>query len=254
MFYFIQLQVTSLLSGTSIKAIVSYISDYISKPALKTYQIFSSKYDVFEKPNEETNIKGDNTRRHLLKIVNSLSSKMEIGSPMASMYLLGNPDHYTNHEFVPFWWKNYVNDVQLHSKSVTNKEVEKNDENAMYVDEQENDVADLNNVNEVTLEDKVILRREKESYVGSNNVDDYKYRPQMYANISLFEWVQIAIRRKRTKKEMENLRKIVRTLILSSPSSPPFPDFHVTISFLISQQNIFYKTFYIHRHILPLKN
>src|SRR6202789_3264273 len=105
--------VTSLLSETSIKAIVSYISDYICKPALKTYQIFSSMYDVFENPNEETNIKGNNTRRLLLKIVNLLSSKMEIGSPMAPMYLLGNPDHYMSHEFIPFWWKNYVNDVQL---------------------------------------------------------------------------------------------------------------------------------------------
>ena len=40
--------VTSLLSGTSIKAIVSYISDYVTKPTLKTHQIFSSMYDVFE--------------------------------------------------------------------------------------------------------------------------------------------------------------------------------------------------------------
>jgi hypothetical protein len=41
--------VTSLLSGTSIKAIVSYISDYVTKPVLKTHQIFSTMYDVFEK-------------------------------------------------------------------------------------------------------------------------------------------------------------------------------------------------------------
>ena len=41
--------VTSLLSGTSIKATVSYISDYISKQTLKTHQIFSSAYDVFQK-------------------------------------------------------------------------------------------------------------------------------------------------------------------------------------------------------------
>ena len=28
--------------------------------------------------------------------------RLEIGSPMASMYLLGNPDHYISHEFVNF--------------------------------------------------------------------------------------------------------------------------------------------------------
>ncbi|KAJ7728188.1 hypothetical protein B0H16DRAFT_1331108, partial [Mycena metata] len=38
--------VTSLLSGTAIKAIVAYISDYVSKASLKSYQVFSSVYDV----------------------------------------------------------------------------------------------------------------------------------------------------------------------------------------------------------------
>ncbi|KAM6493797.1 hypothetical protein JOM56_010158 [Amanita muscaria] len=33
---------------------------------------------------------------------------MEMGSPMASLYLLGNPDHYTGHQFVNVFWKNYV--------------------------------------------------------------------------------------------------------------------------------------------------
>jgi hypothetical protein len=40
----------------------------------------------------------------MTKIVNSLSAKMEMGSPMSCMYLLGNPDHYTNYNFVLFYW------------------------------------------------------------------------------------------------------------------------------------------------------
>src|SRR6202050_20246 len=34
--------VTCLLSGTAIKAVVAYVSDYISKPSLKTYLIFKA--------------------------------------------------------------------------------------------------------------------------------------------------------------------------------------------------------------------
>ncbi|KAJ7164298.1 hypothetical protein C8R46DRAFT_863142, partial [Mycena filopes] len=45
------------------------------------------------------------------KMVNSLSSKMEIGSPMASMYVLGNPDHYTSHKYTPFPWRSYVSET-----------------------------------------------------------------------------------------------------------------------------------------------
>ncbi|KAJ7459306.1 hypothetical protein FB451DRAFT_1046335 [Mycena latifolia] len=38
--------VTCLLSGTAVKAVVSYVSDYISKLSLKSYQMFTSVYDV----------------------------------------------------------------------------------------------------------------------------------------------------------------------------------------------------------------
>ena len=44
--------VTSLLSGTAIKAVVAYISDYISKPALKTYLIFEAVKSVFDRNSE----------------------------------------------------------------------------------------------------------------------------------------------------------------------------------------------------------
>ena len=37
---------------------------------------------------------------------------MEIGSPMASLYLLQNPNHHVSHNFIPFWWKSFVNDVR----------------------------------------------------------------------------------------------------------------------------------------------
>ncbi|KAJ6585466.1 hypothetical protein B0H19DRAFT_925087 [Mycena capillaripes] len=50
----------------------------------------------------------DNARHLMRKMVNSMSAKMEIGSPMASLYLLGNPDHYTSHKYVPFAWRPYV--------------------------------------------------------------------------------------------------------------------------------------------------
>ena len=41
--------VTSLLSGTAIKAVLAYISDYVTKPTLKTYVVFDTSVSVFEK-------------------------------------------------------------------------------------------------------------------------------------------------------------------------------------------------------------
>ncbi|KAJ7288739.1 hypothetical protein C8J57DRAFT_954785, partial [Mycena rebaudengoi] len=39
--------VTCLLSGTSIKAVVAYISDYVTKSSLKTYHVFQSVQDQY---------------------------------------------------------------------------------------------------------------------------------------------------------------------------------------------------------------
>ena len=44
--------VTSLLSGTAIKAIVAYVSDYITKPGLKTYSVFDVIRSIFDKNSE----------------------------------------------------------------------------------------------------------------------------------------------------------------------------------------------------------
>src|ERR1700676_4287226 len=97
--------ITSLLSGTAIKAVVAYVSDYISKPALKTYLIFEAVKSVFDRNSEMLGGSLDQKEKArilLTQIVNNLTYKMQIGGPMASMYPLKNPDHYTNHKFHNF--------------------------------------------------------------------------------------------------------------------------------------------------------
>jgi len=188
--------VTSLSSGTSIKAIVSYISDYITKPALKTHQIFSSMYDVFEKNKIQlgTDVKkeSDAGRRLILKIVNSLNVKMEIGSPMASMYLLGNPDHYTGHQFVCFWWKSYVAYIQQSNNKL---------QHHAFRDDSPQPNPDENSGESVTI------GQEDGVYIATTNIDNYKYRPDVYRNVSLYEWTQASHKRRTSKKERENLNK-----------------------------------------------
>ena len=157
--------VTSLLSGTAIKAIVAYISDYVTKPGLKTYTIFDTIRSVFDKSSEMlggTQKRKDKARSILTKIVNALTAKLEIGGPMASLYLLGNPDHYTNQNFVVFYWKSYVTEVLK----------------AWRED------SDLQS-------DKVILLKNVDGeFIGLSMVDDYMYRPYELSDKSLYEWIE----------------------------------------------------------------
>jgi hypothetical protein len=83
--------VTSLLSGTAVKAVVAYVTEYVTKPGLKTYSIFDTIRSVFDKNSEL--IGGDHKRQEkartvLTQIVNALTAKVEVGGPMASLYLL----------------------------------------------------------------------------------------------------------------------------------------------------------------------
>src|SRR5882762_4592209 len=107
--------VTSLLSGTAIKAVVAYVADYITKTPLKTHVMFDAIMSVFKRHNitkEQGSNHNDKARSMMVQIVNSLSANMEMGGPMASLYLLGHDDHYTSHVFRPFYWLPYVNKIK----------------------------------------------------------------------------------------------------------------------------------------------
>ncbi|KAH6879346.1 hypothetical protein BKA70DRAFT_1127307, partial [Coprinopsis sp. MPI-PUGE-AT-0042] len=165
---------TCLLSGTAVKGTLGYVSDYLVKQALKTYQIFSTARTVFE--NNEELLQSDNDidsgRKLILKVLNSLMAKMEIGGPMAAMYLLGNPDRYTGHEFVSFYWKNYVNRVL----------------EGWYSQEMPSDDDEVGP--EPDEEEEVVLNRWGNRVVGRSYVDNYTCRPEQYEDVNLYEWIQ----------------------------------------------------------------
>ncbi|KAF8232970.1 hypothetical protein L208DRAFT_1396422 [Tricholoma matsutake] len=48
----IVLSITSLRSGTAIKGVLLYVSNYVTKPALKTHAIFETVHSMFEKYSE----------------------------------------------------------------------------------------------------------------------------------------------------------------------------------------------------------
>ena len=89
-----------------------------------------------------------NSARSLVtEMVNALTAKLEIGSPMALMYLLRNPDHYTSHEFVNFYWRSFVREAQ----SVFSAPL-----------------GEFDNV-----PDKVMLNKSKGNFVALSKVHDY---------------------------------------------------------------------------------
>ncbi|KAF8238542.1 hypothetical protein L208DRAFT_1213342, partial [Tricholoma matsutake] len=94
-------------------------------------------------------------------MVNTMSAKLEMGSPMICMYLLGNPDHYTSHNFVPFYWLSFVNEVRkAWSEDLSGEPPE-----------------------------KVAILKHKGKVIGISNVYDYIYWPVDMEDMSLYDWI-----------------------------------------------------------------
>ena len=157
--------IMNLRSGTAIKAILFYMTNYITKSPLKTHMIFDAIRSVFEGnlgvicgPESL----GEKAWKLMTKMVNTMGGKMEIGSPMACMYLLNNPDHYTSHEFKTFFWMSYVQEAWK-----------------VWVTDP----------NDRLYQEKVQLLKCKEGVVGFSPVDDYIYRPCELEKMSLYDWI-----------------------------------------------------------------
>ena len=98
----------------------------------------------------------------LTQIVNSLTAKMEIGAPMAAMYLIGNPDHYTDHKLCGFYWRAYVCEAMSPWKMDMG-------------DDQKGD--------------KVVIRNKGGRILAVTPVQDYTFRPVEYDGICLYDWI-----------------------------------------------------------------
>ena len=171
--------ITCMWSGTALKAVIMYISDYITKTSLKTHVMFEAVRNVFDKHCEilaSSLSETEKARKIINKIVNALSTKTEMGGPMVCMYLLGNPDHYTNHTFIPFFWHGFVLEVQ---KS-------------------------WGELDPSICTEKITLVRSKKHIVGLSPVYDYLYRPSDLKNMKLYEWVLQCQHHKYSTKRKSN--------------------------------------------------
>ncbi|KAF9038751.1 hypothetical protein BJ165DRAFT_1323260, partial [Panaeolus papilionaceus] len=121
----------------------------------------------------------------ILKICNALTCKFEIGSPLACLYLLGNPDHYSSHVFVPFYWRNYVTRVASYWKDNANVL-----SNASA--EQLNDVQSLDDVDD---EENMMFMSKNGDISGRCVTDNYVHRPSIYENVCLYDWIQYSTRK-----------------------------------------------------------
>lgn len=94
-----------IFSGSDAKALVYYITDYVTKSNLSFHDTFSlvlKAVQTLEKyaPSMNTDMNNEERSRKLvLRCYNTLASQQELSGVQVASYLMGWPDHYTTHEF-----------------------------------------------------------------------------------------------------------------------------------------------------------
>ncbi len=100
-------------SGASAKAILYYITDYITKTQLKAHGAYVAlKAAVTKLENEaEGGTEADDftlkAKRMLVKCANALLAKQELSAPQVASYVMDYGDHYTSHLFRVLFWSNF---------------------------------------------------------------------------------------------------------------------------------------------------
>ena len=115
-----------IFSGSDAKALVYYITDYVTKSSLSFHDTFSlvlKAVQSFEKqkPNIDASLNAEEkSRRLVLRCYNTLASQQELSGVQVTSYLMGWPDHYTTHEFVNLFLigiENYLQATLMEAQS-----------------------------------------------------------------------------------------------------------------------------------------
>jgi hypothetical protein len=199
-------------SGESAKAILYYITDYITKTDLKAHVAFAAlelavkKLGEFDPSADEATLRA---KRMLQKCAYAMVSHQELSAQQVAAYLIGTGDHYTSHRFRNLYWTSFEADVnnerpspecykarnveesqnaewdqpQCDNDDLSNNE-EAEDGEDETVAETSDDETDANDEDEV----RVAFSRTGDVFESSSQVTNYRFRAKELDHLSVWEF------------------------------------------------------------------
>lgn len=95
-----------IFTGSDAKALVYYVTDYVTKSSLSFYDTFSlvlkgvQSFENQQRTGDVIANAEERSRRLVLRCYNTLASQQELSGVQVASYLMGWPDHYTTHDFM----------------------------------------------------------------------------------------------------------------------------------------------------------
>lgn len=223
-------------SGPAAKAILYYITDYITKSQLKTHVALAAmetaihKLEMYNPNDDECMIRA---KKLLQKCAHSMVSHQELSAQQVCSYLMDFEDHFTSHEFRRLYWMNFESFVEQCSPSPECNRPSSEIDITKITDSHENDRDDILEMTdeELNLQRKSVegVLDDQENYVeqlqndeiriGSDNfgnlvpkagqVMDYLHRDEKFNNICVWDFVaqvdKVKNKRKNKKSQPKNM-------------------------------------------------
>ncbi|KAJ7153775.1 hypothetical protein C8R46DRAFT_821790, partial [Mycena filopes] len=107
-------------SGPAAKAILYYITDYITKSQLQAHVAYAALEAAVQKLGEFNPDEDDLTcraKRLLQRCAHSLISKQELSAQQVVSYLMDFEDHFTSHEYVNLFWSSFEGFIESEDPS-----------------------------------------------------------------------------------------------------------------------------------------
>lgn len=169
-------------SGPAAKALVYYISDYITKNELKihtgVHTLQAAMKSHAEKSKDDTvSCQAYRDRNMVTKCVNSLMGRQEVSHQQVMSFLIGGGDVYASHDFRPFRFYECLKALDLYERERNNR-VSENEGDDEGEDEE--------------WRDEITIDVSSGSPAVVSDMADYQYRPveATFEKMSLWEFIE----------------------------------------------------------------
>jgi hypothetical protein len=110
-------------SGSDAKALVYYITDYVTKASLSFHDMFSLAQQGIKSIEQQRDVNVsenaiEKSRKLVLRCYNMIASHQEISGVQVASYLMNYGDHYTTHTFVNLFLISIENYLQMELNNV----------------------------------------------------------------------------------------------------------------------------------------
>ncbi|CAF1357094.1 unnamed protein product, partial [Adineta steineri] len=182
-------------TGNDAKALVYYITDYVTKSSLAFYDMFALAQQGIKSIEQHGSTNGfdnavEKSRKLVLRCYNMIASHQEISGVQVASYLMNYGDHYTTHTF--------RNLFLISIESYLQKELVKSRVNKKHIEEEETDVMpnpfDENQEGDIKEDEEQFLLEPAHTtngnrYVMVNTRLDYQHRSKDLNELCLYDFV-----------------------------------------------------------------